>query len=997
MLRPSVIAGVTLAACLGLTGVLYHDARQDAAQEAQTTFDSQVRELINSIDRRMQTYVQVVYGAQGLFASAGHVTRAEFHTYVAGQQLELRFPGIHGVGYITSVTAAQAPAFTASVRAEGFADFAIDPAGERPAYGPITYLEPFSGSNLRAFGFDVLSEPIRRAALEQARDSGMPAMTGKIRLRQETMEPAQAGFLVVLPVYRPGLPLTTLPERRAALQGWVYAPFRLGEVMAGLEMEGASRVQVEIFDGDAAVPSALMYDSTPGTVGNGLSSIQKVSIAGHRWTIKLDAMPALDGPRNQLGKPQLIAVLGAAFGVLMAGMTWLLARSRLDTGHALARARQLTDELKDGQSSLLRLADSAQRSQAMLRSILDSTVDGILVDDLQGTVLSSNRRFRELWNVPEQLDWESDGAVLMQHMNAQLSHPELHPLPRAGELREERRELLRLVDGRVIEQTTRAMQLGKEQARLRSFRDMTERTQIEQREQTRRHVLELLASGAPLPSILEAVVLGVEAGGEGMLCSILLLDEDGEHFSVGAAPSLPPFFNAAVQGVSIHSNVGSCCPAALTGKRIIVEDISTDPGWAPFRDIAAKARLGACWSEPILNAAGKVLGTFAIYHATPQRPSPAHLAQIDQAAHLAGIAIEQAQAAQALHAGEARFRSLYDNAPVALWEQDWSAVRTALGELKASGVDDLGRYLQANPSVLPRLAGMVKILDLNAAALVQVGADPDHKQLEVLSLAQVFDTAAMPRFGEAVAALAAGRQLFACEGSFQRLDGVSRLNELTLLVMPGHTQSLDFVIASTLDITERKRMNDELMLLATTDFLTGLPNRREFMLRLNGEQARLHRDIGGCAAVLLLDLDHFKRVNDEYGHAAGDAVLRHLATLIRDCQRKVDMPGRVGGEEFAILLPGTDLDAAGVFAERLRQRIADSPVPLDGGRSIVVTASIGIAAMCGSDAAGEAALSRADQALYRAKRGGRNRVEVLPTGEAERADRPGSSIPAASG
>jgi diguanylate cyclase (GGDEF)-like protein len=334
---------------------------------------------------------------------------------------------------------------------------------------------------------------------------------------------------------------------------------------------------------------------------------------------------------------------------------------------------------------------------------------------------------------------------------------------------------------------------------------------------------------------------------------------------------------------------------------------------------------------------------------------------------------------------------------VALWEQDWSAVRTALGELKASGVDDLGRYLQANPSVLPRLAGMVKILDLNAAALVQVGADPDHKQLEVLSLAQVFDTAAMPRFGEAVAALAAGRQLFACEGSFQRLDGVSRLNELTLLVMPGHTQSLDFVIASTLDITERKRMNDELLMLATTDFLTGLPNRREFMLRLNGEQARLHRDIGGCAAVLLLDLDHFKRVNDEYGHAAGDAVLRHLATLIRDCQRKVDMPGRVGGEEFAILLPGTDLAAAAVFAERLRQRIADSPVPLDGGRSIVVTASIGIAAMCGSDAAGEAALSRADQALYRAKRGGRNRVEVLPAGAAERADRPGSSIPAASG
>ena len=988
ILRPGVVAGATLAVCLGMTGVLYQNARLDAQQDALTTFNAHVRELINSIDRRMQTYVQVLYGVQGLFASSEQVTRAEFRTYMAGQQLNQRFPGIHGVGYMPLVTAAQAPAFVAGVRAEGYPDFFIDPAGQRAVYAPITYLEPFTGSNLRAFGFDGLSEPQRRTALEQARDSGMPAMSGRIRLRQETMEPAQSGFLVVLPVYRQGAPVNTLAQRRAALQGWVYAPFRLGDVMAGLDLEGAVRVQVEIYDGDAALPSALMFDSTPGEEDSEPMSIQKISIAGHRWTVKLASLP-LAGAAT-LSKAQLIAMFGGLFSVLMAAMTWLLARSRLHAGDALARARQMADEMKEGQSTLMRLADSAQRSQAMLRNILDSTVDGILVDDTRGTVLNSNRRFRELWNVPEQLDWESDGAVLMRHMDAQLAQPLLQ---RAGEAGEERRELLRLVDGRVIEQTTRAIQLGNEQARLRSFRDITERTQIEQREQTRRHVLELLATGAPLQTILEAVVRGVEAGNEGMMCSILLLDEAGEHLSVGAAPSMPAFFNAAIQGIAIHGQGGSCTRAALNASRVIVEDISSDASWLPFRELAARARLGSCWSDPILSAAGKVLGTFAIYHQEPQRPSLAHIAQIEQAAHLAGIAIEQAQAAEALHAGEARFRSLYDNAPVALWEQDWSAVRGELAELKASGVEDVGRYLQANPSLLPRLAGMVRIIDLNAAALVQVGADPEHKNLSVLSLAQIFDEAALPRLGEALAALAEERQLFACEGSFRRLDGVSRLNELTLLVMPGHTHSLDFVIVSTLDITERKRMNDELMMLATTDFLTGLPNRREFMLRLDDEQARLQRDIGGCASVLLLDLDHFKRVNDEYGHSAGDAVLRHLAALMRDSQRKIDMAGRVGGEEFAILLPGTELDAAAVFAERLRQRIEESPVLLEDGRSLVVTASIGIASMCGADAAGEAALSRADQALYRAKRGGRNRVELMLPGEA---DRPGQ-LPAASG
>ncbi|MFA9217623.1 MAG: GGDEF domain-containing protein, partial [Sphingomonadaceae bacterium] len=119
---------------------------------------------------------------------------------------------------------------------------------------------------------------------------------------------------------------------------------------------------------------------------------------------------------------------------------------------------------------------------------------------------------------------------------------------------------------------------------------------------------------------------------------------------------------------------------------------------------------------------------------------------------------------------------------------------------------------------------------------------------------------------------------------------------------------------------------------------------------------------------------------------------RHRAALMRDSVRKVDMLGRVGGEEFALLLPGADREAAMTFAERLRERIASTPVPFDG-RSVTVTASIGIATMSALDSGGDMALNRADQALYRAKRGGRNRVVV--TGA--EADRPGVQVPAASG
>ena len=999
LLSPGILPALVLIGCLGATAELWRGAAVDAEQDAQADFDGRVRELVNNLDLRMQTYVQVLYGVQGLFASSQLVDREEFRTYLAGQDLDHHFPGVHGVGYMPLVDAAQREAHEASVRREGFADYRIAPQGARAWHAPILYLEPFSDNNRRAFGYDTAAEPHRRATLEAARDSGQPAMSAKIRLVQESREPAQAGFLVVLPVYRRALPIATLAQRRAAIRGWVYAPFRTGDLMAGLGGPRAAALDVEIYDGDAIDAEALMYDSLPNASDKLRATRQQISIANHRWTLRISALPGVASARS--GKAQQIAVLGVSLSALLAWLTWLLARGRVRAREGLARSRVLAGELQEGQTTLMVLADSAQRSQAMLRSILDSTVDGILVDNLKGSVLNSNRRFRELWNVPEYLDWQSDGAVLMNHMCAQLRHADCGLQLEDAELAEEN-EVLHLKDGRVIEKHTRGLLLGSEPARIWSFRDITEQTHIAQREQTRRQVLELLATGAPLQTILESVVRGVEADNEDMLCSVLLLDDSGDHLLVGAAPSLPAFFNAAMHGKSIRSGQGACGQAVLTRGRVIVEDIRSAPLWEAYRDLALQARLGSCWSDPIISTSGAVLGTFAIYHREARMPSLANIALIEQGARLAGIAIEQAQAAVALRTGEARFRSLYDHAPVALWEQDWSAVRNALAELELSGIDDLAAYLQANPSQLRRLASLVRILDVNAAALEQVGAPPGRKELGALTLAQNFDATAMPNFARAVTALAQGQHVFACEGSFERLDGVARLNELTLLVMPGHTHSLDFVIVSTLDITERCRMNDELRVLATTDFLTGLPNRREFMGRLQEEEGRLQRDIGACAAVLVLDIDHFKRINDEHGHAAGDAVLRQLADLMRDSQRKIDVLGRIGGEEFAILLPGTDLDAAAVFAERLRLRVEQTPMQLDGGLEVStvgtssptrITISIGIATMGGKTAGGDPALIRADQALYCAKRGGRNRVELMSV----EADRPGLQVPAASG
>jgi diguanylate cyclase (GGDEF)-like protein len=163
--------------------------------------------------------------------------------------------------------------------------------------------------------------------------------------------------------------------------------------------------------------------------------------------------------------------------------------------------------------------------------------------------------------------------------------------------------------------------------------------------------------------------------------------------------------------------------------------------------------------------------------------------------------------------------------------------------------------------------------------------------------------------------------------------------------------------------------------LATTDELTGLPNRRAFMARLEDERARVQRYAPAPTSILMLDLDHFKQINDQHGHAAGDSVLRCFSATLSAQLRKVDLAGRIGGEEFAILLPDTDTQAASIFAERLRQIVAGTPVD-HAGTPISYTVSIGIASLTAADEHAEDALVRADHTLYAAKQAGRNRTAI---------------------
>ena len=186
-------------------------------------------------------------------------------------------------------------------------------------------------------------------------------------------------------------------------------------------------------------------------------------------------------------------------------------------------------------------------------------------------------------------------------------------------------------------------------------------------------------------------------------------------------------------------------------------------------------------------------------------------------------------------------------------------------------------------------------------------------------------------------------------------------------------QGKGYLVGTGTDVTERHQLEQKLEHQARTDFLTGVPNRRHFLELAEQEFARAHR-YGRPFSVLMLDLDLFKSVNDRYGHRVGDLALQKLVEVCAQVLREVDVVGRLGGEEFGILLPETDAAQARQVADRLRVAVSAARVHQPDGGPVQITTSVGVATFRGVDSEFDAVLSRADRALYAAKRAGRDCV-----------------------
>jgi diguanylate cyclase (GGDEF)-like protein/PAS domain S-box-containing protein len=477
----------------------------------------------------------------------------------------------------------------------------------------------------------------------------------------------------------------------------------------------------------------------------------------------------------------------------------------------------------------------------------------------------------------------------------------------------------------------------------RIARDIANRKQSEQREHTRNHVLELLAHAAPLATILEAIVRGVEQEQPAMLCSILLLDNEGKHLLTGAAPGLPDFYNAAIDGIEIGIGAGSCGTAAFTGQRVIVEDVQTHPYWVNYKGLTHRAGLGACWSEPIRSASGKVLGTFGIYHHQAHQPTDDEIRLIEQTANLAEIALGRSRADQALKESEKLLSDILENVTAYIYMKDTQ-----------------GRYLFANRLLRERFAAPMEEI---------VGYD-DYKFFDA-------DTAANMRKDD-LCVLKNGETLHAEETIPNMLTGVTQVFMTVKIPLMYEDGSIYALCGISTDISERKDIEEHMQHMAQYDALTHLPNRALFNDRLQQAIAAAQRNKARLA-LMFIDLDKFKPVNDTYGHGVGDLLLKDVALRIQDCLRESDTAARIGGDEFVILLPAieTQQDASKV-GEKILHALNQSFAL--AGHTLQISASIGVAVYPQHGKDEKLLVKSADIAMYHAKKDGRNNVKIYQSG-----------------
>jgi len=348
---------VVLCVTLTTTIMLWQNSDQRISERAENRFKNQVEDITHLFVSRLQDNETILLGGNALFGVRGEaLTRKEWSVYASSLNLAATNPGILGFGYSVWLSPEKLPGLIKAVRSEGFADFQPYPAGERPVYTAIIWIEPFNKANQRAFGYDMYSEPVRRAAMDLARDTGKTSITGKVILVQEMGEIKQNGILMYIPSYRMGMPTDSVEQRRKGLRGFVYSPIRMNDFAYGTLKKMPEDIDITIYAGTRPDPEQELFNSgqakkhpLSNTYNSKFVITSTIDVFGTNWCLVFRSLPAFDSGFDQ-NQPLILLVAGTLISLGLSVLAFMQGRAR---HQALIIAEQMQEQVLNQQKSAL--------------------------------------------------------------------------------------------------------------------------------------------------------------------------------------------------------------------------------------------------------------------------------------------------------------------------------------------------------------------------------------------------------------------------------------------------------------------------------------------------------------------------------------------------------------------------------------------------------------------------------------------------------------------
>ncbi|HET6980007.1 MAG TPA: CHASE domain-containing protein [Pyrinomonadaceae bacterium] len=339
--------------------VFYYFSKLTLEQD-KSNFARQAQEIHDQIRLRLETSITLLRSGTGLFAASDSVEAREFQRFVEQIELDKNYPGVQGIGFSRRFSASESANVIAEMKRQGVSNFKIWPDDSpRNEYNSIVYLQPATARNQLAVGFDMATEPVRRNAMDEARDSGNPTASGRVQLVQEKDVPDQArqsGFLIYVPVYRNGAPDSTVEERRNALVGFVYSPYRVGDFLEPVQSE---YVRFQVYDGSEIKIDSLLTSGVIEDVGeSAFSEVKPLPVAGRTWTIAYASRPAFD-QRSSRSLLKYTLLAGALLSLLFAAVTRAEIKAR-------SRAERSAEEVKTSEATIRQTLHERERAEEAL-------------------------------------------------------------------------------------------------------------------------------------------------------------------------------------------------------------------------------------------------------------------------------------------------------------------------------------------------------------------------------------------------------------------------------------------------------------------------------------------------------------------------------------------------------------------------------------------------------------------------------------------------------